>query len=85
MKAEYDASLAVDALMMAVWRRRKADALLRHSDQRSQYTSAQFQHLLADNGIICSMSRAGNVWDRAMGTPLVRETMARRRWRLSRR
>jgi putative transposase len=77
MKAERDASLVMDALMMAVWRRGKADALLHHSDQGSQYTSEQFQRLLADNGITCSMSRAGNVWDRAMGTPLVRETMAR--------
>ena len=36
---------------------------MHHSDQGSQYTSEQFQRLLADNGIICSMSRAGNVWD----------------------
>lgn len=63
MKAERDASLVMDALMMAVWRRGKADALLHHSDQGSQYTSEQFQRLLADNGITCSMSRAGNVWD----------------------
>jgi len=63
MKAERDASLVMDALMMAVWRRGKADALLHHSDQGSQYTSEQFQHLLADNGITCSMNRAGNVWD----------------------
>ncbi len=48
--------------MMAVWRRGKADALLHHSDQGSQYTSEQFQRLLADNGITYSMSRAGNVW-----------------------
>lgn len=63
MKAERDASLVMDALMMAVGRRGKADALLHHSDQGSQYTSEQFQRLLADNGITCSMSRAGNVWD----------------------
>ena len=63
MKAERDASLVMDALMMVVWRRGKADALLHHSDQGSQYTSEQFQHLLADNGITCSMSRAGNVRD----------------------
>ncbi len=63
MKAERDAALVMDALMMAVWRRGKADALLHHSDQGSQYTSEQFQRLLADNGITCSMSRAGNVWD----------------------
>jgi putative transposase len=53
----------MDALMMAVWRRGKADALLHHSDQGSQYTIEQFQHLLADNGITCSMNPAGNVWD----------------------
>ena len=63
MKAERDATLVMDALMMAVWRRGKADALPHHSDQGSQYTSEQFQRLLADNGITCSMSRAGNVWD----------------------
>jgi len=63
MKAERDAALVMDALMMAIWRRGKADALLHHSDQGSQYTSEQFQRLLADNGITCSMSRAGNVWD----------------------
>jgi putative transposase len=63
MKADRDASLVMDALMMAVWRRCKADAPLNHSDQGSQYTSGQFQRLLADNGITCSMSRAGNVWD----------------------
>ena len=63
MKADRDASLVMDALMMAVWRRGKDDALLHHSDQGSQYTSDQFQRLLLDNGITCSMSRAGNVWD----------------------
>ena len=63
MKAERDAQLVMDALMMAVWRRGKADALLHHSDQSSQYTSEQFQRLMADHGITCSMSRAGNVWD----------------------
>jgi putative transposase len=63
MTAERDASLVMGALMMAVWRRGKADALLHHTDQGSQYTSEQFQYLLADNGITCSMNRAGNVWD----------------------
>lgn len=63
--------------MMAVWRRGKADALRHHSDQGTQYTSEQFQRLLQDHGITCSMSRAGNVWDRAMGPPRVRVSMAR--------
>ncbi len=63
MKAERDATLVMDTLMMAVWRRGKAVALLHHSDQGSQYSSDQFQRLLADHGITCSMSRAGNVRD----------------------
>ena len=59
-------ALAVaDALLMAVWRRGKPRELLRHSDQGSQYSSEQFQRLMADSGIVCSMSRSGNVWDNA--------------------
>jgi putative transposase len=65
MKAEMTAQLVTDALIMAIWRRGKPDSLLHHSDQGSQYTSEQFQRLMADNGITCSMSRSGNVWDNA--------------------
>src|SRR5437762_12309002 len=50
---------------MAIWRRGKPDALLHHSDQGSQYTSEQFGTLTEDNGVSCSMSRSGNVWDDA--------------------
>jgi len=65
MSATMAAQLVTDALMMAIWRRGKPDALLHHSDQGSQYTSEQFQRLMADNGVTCSMSRSGNVWDNA--------------------
>jgi len=65
MKAEMTAQLVTDALVMAIWRRGKPDSLLHHSDQGSQYTSEQFQQLMADHGITCSMSRSGNVWDNA--------------------
>ncbi len=65
MKAEMTAGLVTDALVMAIWRRGKPDALLHHSDQGSQYTSEQFQALMADNGVQCSMSRSGNFWDNA--------------------
>ena len=63
MKAEMTAQLVTDALVMAIWRRGKPDALLHHSDQGSQ--SEQFRRLMADNGVSCSMSRSGNVWDNA--------------------
>ena len=59
------AQLVTDALIMAIWRRGKPDALLHHSDQGGQYTSEQFQRLMSDNGVTCSMSRSGNVWDNA--------------------
>lgn len=63
MQESMTSQLVADALMMAVWRRGKPMALLHHSDQGSQYTSEHFQGLLKDQGITCSMSRAGEVWD----------------------
>ena len=65
MSAGMTAQLVTDALVMAIWRRGKPDALLHHSDRGSQYTSEQFQRLMADHGVVCSMSRSGNVWDNA--------------------
>ena len=65
MNVNMTSQLVADALIMAIWRRGKPDALLHHSDQGSQYTSEQFQRLMADHGITCSMSRSGNVWDNA--------------------
>jgi putative transposase len=65
MKADMTSQLVTDALIMAIWRRGRPDSLLHHSDQGSQYTSEQFQRLMADHGITCSMSRSGNVWDNA--------------------
>ena len=65
MSATMTAQLVADAMMMAIWRRGKPDALLHHSDQGSQYTSEQFQRLMQDNGVTCSMSRSGNCWDNA--------------------
>lgn len=65
MRAAMTAELVAEALMMAIWRRGKPDALLHHSDQGSQYASEQFQRLMADHGLVCSMSRSGNVWDNA--------------------
>jgi putative transposase len=65
MSASMTAQRVTDALVMAIWRRGKPEALLHHSDQGSQYTSEQFQRLMAANGVTCSMSRSGDVWDNA--------------------
>jgi putative transposase len=40
-------------------------SLLRRPLESKQYASEQFHQLMADNGVICSMSRSGNVWDNA--------------------
>ena len=63
MQATMTSQLVADALMMAVWRRGQPVAVLHLSDQGSQYTSEHFQELLKEQGITCSMSRAGEVWD----------------------
>ena len=79
------AQLVTDALTMAIWRRGKPEALLHHSDRGSQYTSEQFQRLLVEHGITCSMSRSGNVWDNAVMesffSSLKTERTARRTYR----
>lgn len=65
MSAQMTAQLVTDAMLMAIWRRGPKNALLHHSDQGSQYTSEQFQKLLAEHGVTCSMSRSGDCWDNA--------------------
>lgn len=66
MQATMTTQLVTDALTMAIWRRGAIEALLLHSDRGSQYTSEDFQRLLEQLGITCSMSRSGNVWDNAV-------------------
>ena len=63
MQPNMSSQLVADALMMAVWRRGKPVELLNHWDQGSKYTSEHFQKLLKEQGITCSTSRAGEVWD----------------------
>jgi len=85
MQPTMTAQLVLDALLMALWRRGKPTELLHHSDQGSQYTSEDFQRLLADQGITCSMSRKGDVWDNAamesFFSSLKLERARRRRYR----
>ncbi len=58
-------ALVIDALKMALFRRKIHSGLLIHSDRGSQYASDCFQALLRANNIDCSMSRKGNCWDNA--------------------
>lgn len=66
MSARITDELTLDALGMALARRRPPLGLLLHSDRGSQYASGDYQQLLAQHGIVCSMSRRGNCWDNAV-------------------
>jgi putative transposase len=76
--------LVTRALEMATGRRLPEAGLLCHSDRGSQYASGDYQDLLDEHGIQCSMSRRGNCWDNAVvesffGT-LKTELIYRRPW-----
>lgn len=58
--------LTLDALGMALARRCPPQGLLHHSDRGSQYASGDYQRVLAQHGIVGSMSRRGNCWDNAV-------------------
>lgn len=65
MDTRMKTDLVATALQMALRQRRPSSDLLHHSDRGSQYTSADYQRLLARHGITVSMSRSGNCYDNA--------------------
>lgn len=62
--------LAIDALEMAIWNRRRAghnlDGLVHHSDRGGQYLSIRYSERLADNDIVASVGSKGDSYDNAM-------------------
>ena len=58
--------LVCDALTTALWRRGFPAGVLVHSDRGSQYCSTEYQQMLSDHHLLCSMSRKGNCWDNAV-------------------
>jgi len=58
--------LALDALRMAVTKRKPATGLIHHTDRGSQYACGAYRMFLNNIGAICSMSRKGNCWDNAV-------------------
>jgi transposase InsO family protein len=65
MREHMQASLVIDALRMAWFRRRPGPGLIFHSDRGSQYCGRQFQETLKAYGMKSSMSRKGDCWDNA--------------------
>lgn len=62
--------LAIDALEMAVFNRRRAGTdlagLVHHSDMGGQYLSIRYSQRLADNGVVASVGSKGDSYDNSM-------------------
>lgn len=65
MSTTIDATLALDALSMALSRQKPAAGLVVHSDRGSQYASGVFRQKLRELNMLQSMSRRGNCYDNA--------------------
>jgi putative transposase len=66
MRSRIDGELAINALLMAVWRRHPISPVIVHSDQGSQYSSHDWQAFLKAHNLVASMSRRGNCYDNAV-------------------
>jgi len=66
MHSRIKKELVLNALLMAVWRRKPGSLVTVHSDQGSQYTSHDWQAFLDANNLQASMSRRGNCHDNAV-------------------
>jgi len=66
MKPTLAKEIVLDALLMAVWRRKPKQRVLVHSDQGSQYGSDDWLRFCRTHNLDPSMSRRGNCWDNAV-------------------
>jgi putative transposase len=66
MRERMTSDLVIDALAMAIMQRNPPKGLMHHSDRGSQYASGAFQEMLKAHGMVCSMSRRGEVYDNAV-------------------
>jgi transposase InsO family protein len=60
-----DARLVIAALRMALLQRRPTGVLIVHSDRGAQFASTAYRQVLAQHGLVASMSRKGNCYDNA--------------------
>jgi putative transposase len=63
--------LVVDALQMAIARRKPSPGLVHHSDRGVQYTSLSFGKRLEDEGLVPSMGQVGSAYDNALAEPFI--------------
>jgi putative transposase len=65
MSNKIDSALVQSAMSMALTDRRPDAGLIHHSDRGVQYAANDFQDMLDEHEVVCSMSRKGNCWDNA--------------------
>ena len=84
MEGHMRKELVLDALQMALERRRPAEGLIRHSDHGSQYTALLFTGRCEQAGISVSMGSIGDCYDNAVceafHASLKRELINRQPW-----
>ncbi|MET1257637.1 IS3 family transposase, partial [Aliikangiella maris] len=66
MSERMQTKLVLDALKMAIKARQPQPNLIHHSDRGMQYASEDYQSVLTENGIRCSMSAKGDCYDNAV-------------------
>ena len=66
MQPTLERNLVLNALLMAVWRRRPENEVIVHSDQGAQYGSDDWIRFCRDHNLKPSMSRRGNCYDNAV-------------------
>jgi putative transposase len=85
VQSRQTSELAVQALLMAIWRRKPKPGLLIYSDQGAQFTSREWIAFLREHHLEHSMSRRGNCQDNAVPESffqlLKREKVRRRKYR----
>ncbi|MCM2397887.1 IS3 family transposase [Rhizobium sp. S95] len=85
MQSRQTTDIVLQALLMAVWRRKPKNEVLVHSDQGSQFTSMDWASFLKHHNLVHSMSRRGNCHDNAVAESffnlLKRERIRRRVYR----
>jgi putative transposase len=88
MQSRQTTDVVLQALLMAVWRRKPKNRVLIHSDQGSQFTSPDWASFFRAHNLEHSMSRRGNCQDNAVVesffNQLKRERIRRRTYNPSR-
>ena len=66
LQSRQTTDMVLQALLMAIWRRKPTTKVLIHSDQGSQFTSIDWAPFLKHHNLAHSMSRRGNCHDNAV-------------------